>query len=424
MSTTPSLMDKFKAAPASTRTGIIGAVVVVAVLTVGTIMTGTQQSNTPAARVVEKNNIVSNNTRAQTNEDLAGEIALAQKSIRDQQAKIDLMAEQEKARAAAEPTDVGNLKEVDTLIAQVQLLQDRLASLESGSPSHRPAAGSTAPGSDGMTGKDGELVLGPDGKPIVPAASGASGGPSGGASSRPQNGDIQVVTAERKAPAEAKGKKQLPNAYLAAGSNFEAILLNGMDASTAIGGDKSPTPALLRVKSDAILANMQSYDVKECFILVGGSGSMSTERVALRTETMSCYSENGQVWEGKVEGYVVGEDGKAGARGRLVSKQGSLLAKTFAAGFIGGLGSAFQPQAAQSLNLNTGGQVSENYQYPSANKVLGSSVSKGLSDSAGKLAAFYLQLSEQMFPILELDSGRKVTIVLLKGVELKLEKRI
>ena len=421
MSTTPSLMDKFRSAPASTRTGIIGGVVVLAVLVIGTIMTGTQQSSAPVARVVEKNNIVSNNTRAQTNEDLAGEIALAQKSIREQQAKLDLIAEQDKARASAGPTDVGNLKEVDTLIAQVQLLQDRLASLESGSPSNRaPGNAAAGGGGDGMTGKDGELVVGPDGKPVVAASAGLNGG----AAARGQSGEIQVVTAERKAPADAKGKKQQPNAYLAAGSNFEAILLNGMDASTAIGGDKSPTPALLRVKSDAILANMQSYDVKECFILVGGSGSMSTERVALRTETMSCYSENGQVWEGKVEGYVVGEDGKAGARGRLVSKQGALLAKTFAAGFIGGLGSAFQPQSAQSLNLNTGGQVSENYQYPSANKVLGSSVSKGLSDSAGKLAAFYLQLSEQMFPILELDSGRKVTIVLLKGVELKLERRM
>ena len=196
-----------------------------------------------------------------------------------------------------------------------------------------------------------------------------------------------------------------------------------MDASTAINANKTPTPALLRIKTEAILPNLFSFDVKECFVMVGGFGNLSTERVEMRTESMSCVDQTGQVWEGKIEGYLVGEDGKAGARGRVVSKQGALLAKSFMAGFIGGLGSAFTPQTPQTLNLTTNGALASNYQYPSGSEVLGSGISKGLNQSGTALANFYIKLAEQMFPVVELDAGRKMTIILLKGVELKMDKR-
>ena len=405
-----SLAERFKSAPSSTRTGIIGAGVVIVVLVVGTLMTGTAKTDVSTTKTLERQNVISNNARTQTNDDLAGEIAVAKKEIRDQKAALDLLAEQERLRAAGDES--GQLKDMGTLLGQVQILQERLAAIENGSP--KASAPNAAP-DNRNAGEPGELVLGPDGKPMVPAAGNTRVGSSSAPPQTPS--EIQVVTAVRKPVAEAS------LAYLAAGSNFEAVLMNGMDASTAMGSNKTPTPSLLRVKSEAILANLQSYDVQDCFVLVGGAGNLSSERVDLRTETMSCYSANGQVWEGKIEGYVVGEDGKAGARGRLVSKQGALLAKTFMAGFVGGLGSAFGPQASQSLNLNTSGQQAENYQFPSTNKVLGAGVSKGLSDSASKLASFYISMAEQMFPILELDSGRKVTIILLKGVELKLERK-
>ncbi|PIV81625.1 conjugal transfer protein TraB, partial [bacterium CG17_big_fil_post_rev_8_21_14_2_50_64_8] len=46
----------------------------------------------------------------------------------------------------------------------------------------------------------------------------------------------------------------------------------------------------------------------------------ATERAQLRTETLSCVREDGRVIEAELEGYAVGEDGKVGMRGRLVSK--------------------------------------------------------------------------------------------------------
>mgnify|MGYP006178976501 CR=1 FL=1 len=80
-----------------------------------------------------------------------------------------------------------------------------------------------------------------------------------------------MVGAERpKQSEEVAEVKSKPAAYLPSGTNFEAVLLNGMDASTAISANRNPTPALLRVKSDAILPNMFAFNVRECFVLVGG----------------------------------------------------------------------------------------------------------------------------------------------------------
>ena len=419
MSEKQSLMERFRAAPASTRTGVIFGGLVLVVIVIGTLMTDNSKTDPNQPKIVERQNIISNNARAQTNEDLAGEIALAKKELRDQKAAIELMAEEARIKSN-QGTDSGHLKEVDTLTTQLQVLQDRLASLENGSPSNKPPK---VGGADGTTGKDGELVLGPDGKPMVQPSAGASGRASNDGYSQGVANEIQVVTAEKKAPAESRSKKPEPIPYLSSGANFEAVLMNGMDASTAIGANKTPTPALLRIKSEAILPNMHSFDIAECFILVGGVGNLSSERVELRSETMSCYSPSGQVWEGKVEAFVVGEDGKAGVRGRLVSKQGALLAKTFMAGFVGGLSGAFAPQQNQSLNLLTNGQVADAYQFPNGKQVLGSGVSKGLNQAGTALANFYIAQAEQMYPVLELDSGRKVTVILLKGVELKMDKK-
>jgi conjugal transfer pilus assembly protein TraB len=137
----------------------------------------------------------------------------------------------------------------------------------------------------------------------------------------------------------------------------------------------------------------------------------------MRTQTLSCVNEKGEVFESDIEGYLVGEDGKAGIRGRVVSKQGSVLAKSFMAGFASGLGSAFSPQTVNSLNLQP--TVQQQYQYPSGDQILGSGIGQGLSRSGSALAQFYISMAQQMFPVIEIDAMRKVSVVVIKGIQLK-----
>lgn len=57
------------------------------------------------------------------------------------------------------------------------------------------------------------------------------------------------------------------------------------------------------------------------------------------------------VIEAKLDSYAVGEDGKAGVRGRVVSKQGQIIAKSLMAGFLGGVSEAFDVNLCRSSAL-------------------------------------------------------------------------
>ncbi|WP_407080696.1 TrbI/VirB10 family protein [Enterobacter hormaechei] len=52
-----------------------------------------------------------------------------------------------------------------------------------------------------------------------------------------------------------------------------------------------------------------------------------------------------------------GEDGKAGVRGRVVSKQGQIIAKSLMAGFLGGVSEAFDVNPVP-VNTNPGSNAS------------------------------------------------------------------
>ncbi len=228
---------------------------------------------------------------------------------------------------------------------------------------------------------------------------------------------LRVIGGDKPAAIKESKKPAKVYAYMPAGSMVEAVLMNGMDAPTSAVSQKNPVPAVMRVKSDAILPNHFTHDIKECFVLVSGFGVMSSERAQLRTETYSCIRENGQVLEGKLYGYVVGEDGRVGARGRLVSKQGSLIAKSLAAGVLSGIGQAVTPMNVPQLNLNPSSMVQT--QTTDVGTIAQTGVARGLSDASKAAAHFYLEIAREMTPVVEIDAGRKLTIVLIKGVEFK-----
>src|SRR5690606_2426016 len=152
---------------------------------------------------------------------------------------------------------------------------------------------------------------------------------SGGSSSAPP----------RNAPEGEHGR--VAETYTPSGSMIQGVLLTGLDAPTGQGAMKEPTPALIRVKKESILPNRYQADFRECFILVGGHGDLATERAMLRAENLSCIRQDKSVIDVKLQGWVVGNDGKAGVRGRLVSKQGAVLARASLAGLADGISQAF-----------------------------------------------------------------------------------
>ncbi len=129
--------------------------------------------------------------------------------------------------------------------------------------------------------------------------------------------------------------------FIPAGSILTGVLLNGLDAPTGRKAKKEPMPVLFRIKKEAILPNRFHADVRECFLLAAGFGDLSAERAYFRGETFSCVRQDGGVIEVPMNAYATGEDGKNGVRGRVVSKQGALLAQSMMAGFLRGFSDAF-----------------------------------------------------------------------------------
>jgi len=216
-----------------------------------------------------------------------------------------------------------------------------------------------------------------------------------------------------------KQQEQEESLFLPAGSILEAVIIAGMDAPTNQSARRDPFPALMRIKKDAILPNRFSADIRECFLLASGYGDMSSERVQLRGNTLSCVKEDGGVIESGFDSYVVGEDGKAGVRGRLVSRQGAMIAKSVIAGFAEGVAKAFDVQRVPTINTSSTGTVG--FEAIMSVDAVNKGAIGGATSALERIANYYLDMAENLTPVIELDAGRMVTFVVTKGVSLKIK---
>ncbi|MHB8904405.1 MAG: TraB/VirB10 family protein, partial [Patescibacteria group bacterium] len=168
------------------------------------------------------------------------------------------------------------------------------------------------------------------------------------------------------------------------------------------------------------LPNKYRMSMKNCFILAEGYGNLSSERVMLRTNTLSCVEGNGNYHiAAAVHGYVVGHHGKVGLRGKVVTKQGAILARVLLAGFLQGV-------------ANVANQSSMTYQYSGLGSVgtmnpsdigIGAAAS-GFGMAAQSLSKFYLKLANSMFPVVVVGAGRRLTIVITKGTYVNFKRNM
>ncbi|NLC22799.1 MAG: conjugal transfer protein TraB [Halomonadaceae bacterium] len=254
---------------------------------------------------------------------------------------------------------------------------------------------------------------------VEPAQEAARGGRGQEDATPAQQSTIRVIEAEKKEGLDGEGKdEEDEGVYLPSGSILTGTLVTGMDAPTGQGARQEPFPALLRLKHEAILPNRYRADVRECFVIVGGFGDLSSERAYLRGESISCIRNDGKVVESSLESYTVGEDGKAGLRGRLVSKQGQMLAKAMMAGVMEGFAGAFNRTPVPTLSLEAGER--QLYQQAFSGDAVQSGAVSGVGKALDRLAQFYIDQADGMFPVIEIDAGREVEIIMIRGGKLAL----
>ena len=225
--------------------------------------------------------------------------------------------------------------------------------------------------------------------------------------------DKSQETLTQRAPAAKRGGR----AYIPAGSILTGTLITGADFPTGKGSRDNPTPTLIRLSKQAILPNRYRSEVRECFMLVSGHGDLATERATLRSEMLSCIRNDGGIIQTKLNGYVAGEDGKAGMKGRLVSKTGQMIARTLVAGFLSGMSQAFDYDPVNVLDTSSVGNHTK-YQSRWSTDAAKSGFAQGAHQSLERVADYYMDLADQMTPVVEVTAGRQVDLIVISGTYL------
>ncbi len=195
-------------------------------------------------------------------------------------------------------------------------------------------------------------------------------------------------------------------------------LLGGLDAPTGGQSQSNPHPVLIRLSDNSVLPNGYRAEYRECFVIAAGYGDISSERAYLRTENMSCVREDGSTLEVRIQGSIYGEDGKVGMRGRLVTKQGQMLANALLAGVASGIGQGLATSATTTSTSPLGTIASA-----SGMDAYRAGVGTGVGHALDRLAQYYIKLAEQTFPVIEIDAGREIDVVITKGVRIESPQR-
>jgi conjugal transfer pilus assembly protein TraB len=310
--------------------------------------------------------------------------------------------------------------------------------LPSGVPGAPPASPATRPETGGSSGVvdplrqvkgalDGETPPGgrPAEEPPTIMIDGGGGHSTSDArlerASQVRTAGSRIGQTSRDFRGEQVAAPQAPSVFVPSGTLFSGVLLNGMDAPTGRNASSEPYPATIRLTSLAFLPNFFTTNVRECFVLAAGAGRLDDERVHLRTERLSCVTTSGRIIDIALEGYITGEDGKVGVRGKVVEKTGALLARAALAGLGAGLAEALRPRIRPSVQ--TGEEAGDiGFTAPATSDVLEVGAYAGAANAMDMIAQFYLERAQQIFPIIELDAMREVTVHLTKGAELKLRE--
>lgn len=219
---------------------------------------------------------------------------------------------------------------------------------------------------------------------------------------------------ENDAVVEEVAKKEI---YVPRGSILTGVLITGLDAPTRANSSDQPIPTLVRLKKEAILPNFATVEeVNECFAILGGYGDLSSERAFLRGESITCVRENGTIIEADFKSFAVGEDGKNGLKGTLISRNSTVLANAMMAGFASGMASMFDVNPVPTISTSTNG--SQQYQEVFSTSALQGGAAKGASTAITKLADYYMELADAIHPVIEIGSGRVIDMVVTQGTEL------
>jgi TolA-binding protein len=190
-------------------------------------------------------------------------------------------------------------------------------------------------------------------------------------------------------------------------SFIKAVLLNGVDISAGEASQQNPQPVILRVTGWGNLPNGHRLrQLKQCRIHAISWGDLSSERVYMRPDLLTCVSTNGDIVETSVEGHVAAADGKLGVRGRMITRDAELVRSAVMAGTLSGLG-----ETAASTQGTTSVSPLGSTRTFNGKEALTSSLGKGVGKGLDLVAEYKIKQAEKLQPIIQVSGGLEVEVL-------------
>lgn len=209
--------------------------------------------------------------------------------------------------------------------------------------------------------------------------------------------------------------------YLPPNSYAPARVIVGVDASAGVASQTDPLPVVLRITGPArsVMQNgkVLTTRIQGCVVNGAARGDLSSEKVYVKLARMTCDQPGGRVAVSEVKGFI-SFAGKSGVRGRVVSREGSLVSQALLAGIVGGFGRGFSANANSvfsGVTTNPDGSRSK----LSAGDILGGGLGQGAADAADTVSKYLIERAEQYQPVVEMPTGIAVEIVFLDGVHVR-----
>ncbi|WHA05654.1 hypothetical protein N3Z17_07385 (plasmid) [Candidatus Bandiella numerosa] len=215
--------------------------------------------------------------------------------------------------------------------------------------------------------------------------------------------------------------------YIPAGSHAKAVLISGVDAGIGITSEADPRHVLMRVTGTVTSAgfgvdNLKSDVLIGCIIQGQAVGDISSEKAYVKPTVMTCAKKPNTVIEIPVKGYIISQ-GKSGIRGKVISREGDLVLKSFLSEAISGLGGGVSQSMRPKYEMTSGSLVGEKQ---SLKDILSGGMASGVGSSSDRLSDYFIKKAEQYQPVISIDEGTIVDIVFQEGFsmeEVKNEKK-
>jgi conjugal transfer pilus assembly protein TraB len=205
--------------------------------------------------------------------------------------------------------------------------------------------------------------------------------------------------------------------YLPPNSYAPARVIVGVDASAGVASQTDPLPVVLRITGPARSVvhhgKLLETNIKGCVVNGAARGDLSAEKVYVKLAKMTCDQPGGRVAVSEVKGFI-SFAGKTGVRGRVVSREGSLVSQALLAGVVGGFGRGFSANA-NSLFQGLGNTTDGRRRSLSAGDVVEGGLGQGVGEAADTVSKYLIERAEQYQPVIEMPTGIDVEIVFLDG---------